>query len=134
MYLVRVVSCRVVSCHALQEEEARLIAEEEAKEEAARKAVEEEKARKRAKAKEKVCMCVLKRYIIGARCFFVSRRNKKTWRVVVVALFCCEASKQCVQCRPLFCVPGGMRRDVVLYFRRSLLPRCGEVEVRCRPC
>lgn len=38
-----------------QEEEARLIAEEEAKEEAARKAVEEEKARKRAKAKEKVC-------------------------------------------------------------------------------
>ena len=37
-----------------QEEEARLIAEEEAKEEAARKAVEDEKARKRLKAKEKV--------------------------------------------------------------------------------
>lgn len=51
-----------------------MIAEEEAKEEAARKAVEEEKARKRAKAKEKVC--VLKRYQHHRRTLsFVSRRN-----------------------------------------------------------
>lgn len=44
----------VCGWNASQEEEARRIAEEEAREEAARKAIEEEKARKRAKAKEKV--------------------------------------------------------------------------------
>lgn len=41
-------------CGVEQEEEARLIAEEEAKEEAARKAIEDEKAKKRQKAKDKV--------------------------------------------------------------------------------
>ncbi len=51
---VGVTWCAVV-WGGVQEEEARLIAEEEAKEEAARKAIEEEKARKKAKQKEKVC-------------------------------------------------------------------------------
>lgn len=43
-----------------------MIAEEEAKEEAARKAIEEEKARKKAKAKEKVRYerCVQRRYAV----------------------------------------------------------------------
>lgn len=55
LFVVQPRVCSNCGCWDHQEEEARLIAEEEAKEEAERKAVEEEKARKRAKAKEKVC-------------------------------------------------------------------------------
>lgn len=51
----------------VQEEEARLIAEEEAKEEAARKAIEEEKARKKAKQKEKVTSIALEKCCVLLR-------------------------------------------------------------------
>lgn len=69
-------TCPVLSCLAFQEEEARLIAEEEAKEEAARKAVEEEKARKRAKAKEKVCvLCVEEILYVSCKLLFCFREE-----------------------------------------------------------